>query len=71
MKIELHSQEHATLIIVLKKERAEIDSTINNYNIRLNGSDSTEDVRWYTNLIKGQKSKLKSIDNMLNQLKWK
>jgi len=71
MKIEITSRQQATLSIVLRKEKVNVESIINDFIVCLNGSDSTEDVRWYNELLKGQQTKLKSIDNLLNQLEWK
>ena len=44
------------------------NESINFYFEKLNGSDSTKDVRSYTKSIKTSKDRIKSLDNLIKQM---
>ena len=66
--MKLDSMEKATASILLKKELNETSDYINVLVARLNGSKNTDDVRWYNDLIKTQKDKRATIENILNKI---
>lgn len=71
MKIELTTQEQATLTIALLEKRQKYEQTITKYIECLNASKSTDDVKWYNHLIEGERKQLDSVNNILKQLQWK
>ena len=66
--MKLDSMEKATASILLKKELNETSDYINVLVARLNGSKNTDDVRWYNDLIKTQRDKKTTIENILNKI---
>ena len=57
------------VLTLLKKELNETSDYINVLVARLNGSKNTDDVRWYNDLIKTQRDKKTTIENILNKIK--
>ena len=66
--MKLDNNEKATASILLKKEFHETSSYINELVARLNASKNTDDVRWYNDLIKTQRDKKTTIENILNKI---
>ena len=66
--MKLDNNEKATASILLKKEFNETSSYINELVARLNASKNTDDVRWYNDLIKTQRDKKTTIENILNKI---
>ena len=66
--MKLDNNEKATASILLKKELNETSDYINVLVARLNGSKNTDDVRWYNDLIKTQRDKKTTIENILNKI---
>jgi hypothetical protein len=67
-KLYLEPGEKTTLEFSLIESKVNTEERIEYYNDKLNGSSNTEDVKIYTELLKGAKNKLQSITNLLNKL---
>jgi|TARA_R110000824_G_scaffold163712_5_gene339484 hypothetical protein len=67
-KLYLEGTEKLTVEFSLIEFRVNAQERIEHYTNKLNGSSSTEDVNHYTDLIRIQKDKLNSINNILNKL---
>jgi len=67
-KLYLEGTEKLTVEFSLIEFRVNAQERIEYYTNKLNGSDNTKDVNYYTDLIRIQKDKLNSINNILNKL---
>ena len=67
-KLYLEGTEKLTVEFSLIEFRVNAQERIEYYTNKLNGSDNTKDVNYYTDLIRTQKDKLNSINNILNKL---
>ena len=67
-KLYLEGTEKLTIEFSLIEFRVNAQERIEYYTNKLNGSDNTKDVNYYTDLIRIQKDKLNSINNILNKL---
>jgi hypothetical protein len=67
-KLYLEGTEKLTVEFSLIEFRVNAQERIEDYTNKLNGSDNTKDVNYYTDLIRIQKDKLNSINNILNKL---
>ena len=66
-KLYLEGTEKLTVEFSLIEFRVNAQERIEYYTNKLNGSDNTKDVNYYTDLIRTQKDKLNSINNILNK----
>lgn len=67
-KLYLEGTEKLTIEFSLIEFRVNAQERIEYYTNKLNGSDNTKDANYYTDLIRIQKDKLNSINNILNKL---
>ena len=67
-KLYLEGTEKLTVEFSLIEFRVNAQERIEYYTNKLNCSDNTKDVNHYTDLIRIQKDKLNSINNILNKL---
>ena len=67
-KLYLEGTEKLTVEFSLIEFRVIAQERIEYYTNKLNGSHNTKDVNYYTDLIRIQKDKLNSINNILNKL---
>ena len=67
-KLYLEGVDKLTIEFSLIEFRVNAQERIEYYTNKLNGSDNTKDVNYYTDLIRIQKDKLNSINNILNKL---
>ena len=69
MNLELNNKETATLNIVLQLQKLETKESLTLYTNKLNASNNTNDVNWYNELVKSQREKLDTVNNLLNKIK--
>ena len=67
-KLYLEPGEKITLEFSLIESQLNTQERIDYITDKLNSSNNTEDVKIYTEILKGLKNKLKSINNLLNKL---
>ena len=67
-KLNLENGERVTLEFSLIESRINTQERIKYYTERLNGCDNVNEVNMYTDALKIQRDKLKSITNILNKL---
>ena len=67
-ELYLEPGEKVTVEFSLIESKVNTENRVKHYIDKLNSSDNTEDVKRYTESLKIQKDKLKSITNLLDKL---
>jgi|TARA_R100001594_G_scaffold65894_1_gene100210 hypothetical protein len=67
-KLYLESGEKITVEFSLMESKAITEERIKYYTDKLNSANNTEEIKVFTESLKNQKYKLKSINNLLNKL---